>query len=210
MKSDEVTQGLFRVRPTDDRQDTWTVANGGDCMGSTEYIGRDGTVSETCTAFDTEADARKAFDLYLANVTRDSKPTNPKDALGGKRVFNTGATRDTDRDKLDFISALSPIVLERYVQYLGAHRLQPDGSYRTWDNWKKGLPIEESHKSLGRHYHDVWKLMHRYPALDNHGPVNIQDALCAIMFNAQAMLNEILEGRTGFLPETKPGYGGKP
>ena len=110
------------------------------------------------------------------------------------RTFDTGATRDTDQNKLDYTRALSPIVLERYVKYLNKHRKQPDGSTRDFDNWKKGLPFRESFSSLGRHHIDVWKMIEGFPAEDNHGPCNIDDTLCAIIFNATTMLYERLKG----------------
>lgn len=108
------------------------------------------------------------------------------------RQFSTGATRDTAEGKLDYVRALSPIVLERYVQYLAKHREQPDGSLRDFDNWKKGLPIDESLSSLGRHLIDVWKMLQGFKAFDNHGECNIDDTLCAIIFNASTMLHERL------------------
>jgi len=57
--------------------------------------------------------------------------------------------------------------------------------------------------SLGRHFVDVWLLHNGYPAEDNHGPVDIESALCAIMFNSMGMLHEILKDGTS------PGYGSK-
>ena len=109
------------------------------------------------------------------------------------RKFDTGATRDTEAGKLDYIKALSPIVLQRYVQYLDKHRLQSDGSLRDWDNWKQGIPPEVYLSSRMRHEIAIWLLFEGYPAFDNHGPVNIEDALCAIIFNAQGQLHEILK-----------------
>jgi hypothetical protein len=109
------------------------------------------------------------------------------------RTFDTGATRDTTRGKLDYVKALSPIVLRRYVQYLDKHRLQPDGSYRDFDNWKKGIPQETYHSSNGRHFIDAWLLTEGYATEDNHGPVEIEDVLCAQLFNIMGRLHEILK-----------------
>lgn len=108
------------------------------------------------------------------------------------RTFNTGATRDIAQGKLDYTRALCPLVLERYVQYLNKHRKQPDGSFRDFDNWKKGLPFRESFSSLGRHNGDLWKMIEGFAAHDNHGLCNIDDTLCAIIFNASTMLRERL------------------
>jgi hypothetical protein len=109
------------------------------------------------------------------------------------RAFSTGATRDTIDGKLSFYKALSPVVLERYVQYLGKHRLQSDGKLRDWDNWKKGIPVDTYCDSLLRHTHDVWKLTQGGTAHDNHGEVDVEDALCAVLFNAMGCLYEILK-----------------
>jgi hypothetical protein len=79
------------------------------------------------------------------------------------------------------------------VQYLGKHRLQPDGSYRDFDNWKKGIPQEIYHSSGGRHFFDTWLLTEGYTTEDNHGPVDLEDALCAQLFNIMGRLHEMLK-----------------
>lgn len=109
------------------------------------------------------------------------------------RTFETGATRDTIEGKLDYMKALSPIVLRRYVQYLDKHRLQPDGNLRDFDNWKKGIPRETYHSSKGRHFFADWLLEEGYEVLDNHGSVNEEDALCGELFNTMGKLHEILK-----------------
>lgn len=114
------------------------------------------------------------------------------------RQFDTGATRDTAEGKLSYIKALSPIVLRRYVQYLDKHRKQPDGSMREFDNWKKGIPKGTYLDGLVRHDVDLWLMMDGFPAEDNHGPCDIQELLCAIIFNSMGMLHELLkEGTKG-------------
>lgn len=109
------------------------------------------------------------------------------------RTFDTGATRDTDQGKLDYLKALSPIVLRRYVEYLNKHRKQPDGSYRDFDNWKKGIPEEAYISGNGRHFMDTWLLTEGYDTEDNHGPVEIEDAICAQLFNLMGRLHEMLK-----------------
>jgi len=74
------------------------------------------------------------------------------------RRFDTGATRDTDEGKLDFEGFLSPLVLERYAQYMNKHRKQSDGKLRDSDNWQKGIPLKAYIKSLWRHFFDLWKI----------------------------------------------------
>lgn len=109
------------------------------------------------------------------------------------RTFDSGATRDIVEGKLSYVKALSPIVLRRYVQYLDGHRKQSDGSMRDFDNWKKGIPEETYLDGLGRHFMNVWLLCQGFYAEDNHGPVNLEDSLCAIIFNSTGMLHEALK-----------------
>lgn len=111
------------------------------------------------------------------------------------REFESGATRDTAEGKLDYVKALSPIVLERYVQYLNAHRKQADGSMRAFDNWKKGIPVDTYLEGLGRHFLSAWMLAQGYSAEDNHGPVTLEDSLCAIIFGASGWLHEIIKDK---------------
>lgn len=109
------------------------------------------------------------------------------------RNFDSGATRNNVEGRLNYVKALSPIVLERYVQYLNAHREQADGTMRDFDNWKKGIPIDVYLEGLGRHFIAVWQLAQGFPAEDNKGPVTLEDTLCAIIFNASGWLHEIIK-----------------
>ncbi len=118
------------------------------------------------------------------------------------RTFSTGATRDTVKGKLSYVKALSPVALQRYVQYLSNHRLQTDGSIRDFDNWKKGIEQDVYLDGLGRHEMAVWLLCQGYPASDNHGPVTLEDSICGVIFNAMGMLHEILKGKNYGKEET--------
>lgn len=109
------------------------------------------------------------------------------------RKFETGATRDTDAGKLDYEGFLSPLVLRRYAQYMNAHRKQSDGSLRASNNWQLGIPRDQYMKSLLRHVMDLWSL-HQGLA-DNSTTIDIQDALCAVIFNAMGYLFEELTPR---------------
>ena len=106
------------------------------------------------------------------------------------RHFETGATRDSDEDKLDYEGFLSPLVLERYAQYMNKHRVQADGTMRGSDNWQKGFGEDHYQvcmSSLLRHTMDLW-LFHR----GFSGRDCIEDALCAILFNTMAYLQQHL------------------
>ena len=107
----------------------------------------------------------------------------------GSRTFATGATRDTDEGKLDYEGFLSPLVIERFAQHMHAARKLPDGTMRESDNWQKGIPLDVYMKSMFRHFTDVWRC-HRgvRPGVDY-----LESDLCALMFNVQGMLHEILK-----------------
>ncbi len=104
------------------------------------------------------------------------------------RRFDTGATRDTDDGKLDYEGFLSPLVLRRYAEYMHEHRYLRDGTVRTSDNWQKGIPLDAYMKSGWRHFMDWW-LHHRC----EDGEGSLEDALCALIFNASGYLHELLK-----------------
>lgn len=105
-----------------------------------------------------------------------------------KRTFDTGATRDTDQGKYDYEGFLSPLVLERYAEFMHVHRTLPDGSTRDSDNWQKGIPLAVYMQCLWRHFFDVWS-WHRGHKIRDH----IEVALCALMFNTMGYLHELLK-----------------
>lgn len=109
------------------------------------------------------------------------------------REFETGATRNTDVGKYDYEGFLHPLVLERYAEYMHKHRIQPDGSLRASDNWTKGIPKTAYSKSLVRHMMDVWLLYkgHKDVAVCD----DIEESLCAVIFNSMGLLYEELMQR---------------
>ena len=109
------------------------------------------------------------------------------------RTFDSGATRDTDQGKLDYEAALSPIVLERYLQYIQKHTILPDGSKRGYDNWQQ--MFGEKHfnvciKSAFRHFVDVWKQHRGFKGQDE-----LENSICAAIFNMQAYLFKLLKDK---------------
>lgn len=112
-----------------------------------------------------------------------------------KRTFSTGATRDTQEDKLDFEGFLSPLVIRRYAGYLNGHRTMKDGSTRDSDNWQKGIPLDVYMESGWRHFFDMWE-MHRgwRPGSTLHA--RMEDAMCAVLFNVSGYLHEWLKRKT--------------
>jgi len=104
------------------------------------------------------------------------------------REHATGGTRNDDTDKYDYEGFLSPLVVERFGEYMHKHRLQADGKVRDSDNWQKGMPLAWYMKSGWRHFFSWWK-SHRGLKTEE----SIEDALCALLFNTQGYLHEHLK-----------------
>lgn len=103
------------------------------------------------------------------------------------RQFDTGATRDSEDGKYDFEAFFSPQVLDRRARYMHTHRKQADGSLRDGDNWQKGIPLSAYMKSAFRHFIDWWRA-HRRGDYER-----AEEAICALMFNCEGYLHEILK-----------------
>lgn len=113
-------------------------------------------------------------------------------------TFSTGATRSADNgNKLAYKGYISPRVLRRFAQYMHKHRVQADGQVREADNWKKGMSRARYKDSLLRHQIELW-LAWDGAEIHPEGPRDPQDEeelLCAILFNGQGLLHEMLLGR---------------
>ena len=105
------------------------------------------------------------------------------------RQFDTGATRDPDASKPDYEGYLSPLVIERYGRYMLSHQETPAGP-RASDNWQLGIPQAEYLKSAQRHNLDLWLLHRGYRGVYTQ---DVQDALCALLFNISGYLHEELK-----------------
>lgn len=109
-----------------------------------------------------------------------------------KRTFTSGATRDTEDGKYDLEGFLSPLVLERYAEYMHKNRHMVNGSPRDSDNWQRGIPLDAYMKSAWRHFMVWWKL-HRNPKFDTEA--EMENALCALLFNVSGYLHEVIKAR---------------
>lgn len=109
-------------------------------------------------------------------------------------TFAGGATRESDLDKLDYEGFLSPLVEERFAQYMHKHRKQADGSMRGSDNWQNGMPRWRYLKSLVRHVWELRAFFRGRPITPKtaRDPQDVEDILCAIFFNTQGLLLEFL------------------
>lgn len=104
------------------------------------------------------------------------------------RKFKTGATRDTNEGKYDYEGFLSPLVIQRFGEYMTKHRKQSDGSLRDSDNWQKGIPKKVYIKSAWRHFHDWWMEHRGFKSREG-----IEDALMALLFNVMGYAHELLK-----------------
>lgn len=127
------------------------------------------------------------------------------------REFDTGATRDSDDSKIDYEGILSPRAIRRYGEYMNKHRIQADGKLRDSDNWQKGIPLAAYMKSLWRHLMELWT-RHRIARFQSgwtpEERFDVEDALCAIIFNASGYLHEIMKPKGITEPSPPTQYGG--
>ena len=106
------------------------------------------------------------------------------------RNYTTGATRSELGGKLQYEGYLSPLVLQRYAEYMETHQEQEDGTRRAPDNWQRGIPKGDYMDSMWRHFMDVW-LYHR--GHDEFATYEtLEDALCALLFNVMGYMHENL------------------
>lgn len=108
------------------------------------------------------------------------------------RTFATGATRTSEEGKNDYEGFLSPLVIERFGDYMTKHRKQADGALRPSDNWQKGIPLDSYAKSMWRHFLEFWKAHRGYEVRED-----IEDSLCALLFNVSGYLHERKKERLG-------------
>ncbi len=126
---------------------------------------------------------------YLTGVLTVVKDVDKNTTI---RTFESGATRDIDKDKFDIEGFLSPLVLNRYFEYMHQHRKLTNGDKREGDNWQ--LLFGNKHKdicikSLLRHVFDLWMHHRKYSGKTKE---TLEDSLCAIIFNANAYLFKVL------------------
>lgn len=112
---------------------------------------------------------------------------------GRVRLFSTGATRSDDGDRPLYTGYFSPLVMQRYGSFMTRHRVQADGGLRDPDNWQRGMPLSSYLDGLFRHFVHLWLRHEALPVQDPKAEPTIQDDLCAVLFNAQGMLHEILK-----------------
>jgi len=121
--------------------------------------------------------------------------TGPHCADSGVRSFLTGATRSSDAGRYDPEGFLSPIVIERFSEYMNRNRVLPNGNLRDSDNWQEGIPHSAYMKGLWRHFLHLWTRYRGFRVQDTEAAQDMEEDLCAVLFNAQGMLFEMLKDK---------------
>ncbi len=112
------------------------------------------------------------------------------------REFDTGATRNSNDNKLDHDGFNAPVCDRSYAQYMHKHRLQADGTLRASDNWRAGIPQEVYRKSMYRHMQDLRMVLDGYEVFDPDSGehVEAEELLNAIEFNVKGLKYERING----------------
>ena len=111
------------------------------------------------------------------------------------RSFQTGATRSSDAGRYDPEGFLSPLAVEEYCMYMQRNQKQPDGSIRSSDNWQRGIPLDAYMKGMLRHTLHLWCRHRGHPVQDPKAAADKVEDLCALLFNVQGMLHELLKAK---------------
>lgn len=116
-----------------------------------------------------------------------------------RKFGDDGPTRSELGNKIQYEGFLSPLALRRFGEYMRRHQVQEDGNLRESDNWQKGIPLESYMDSLLRHILDVWGIHRKWWETSEDGD-EMEDLLCAVLFNVQGYLHEIVKKRKGIVP----------
>lgn len=117
------------------------------------------------------------------------------------RDFESGAIRSADATRDDSEAYLSPLVIDRFNEYMTKHRHLADGRVRDGDNWQKGMPLATYMKGGWRHFLHWWTRHRGHPMRDPMAGRDIEEDLCALLFNVQGYLHETIKKR---LKESPP------
>jgi hypothetical protein len=101
------------------------------------------------------------------------------------RKFTSGAIRDNDDTKEDYIETISWKAMKRYAQYMTGKKKKYGAG-----NFKKGIPQESYEQSLVRHLQKY--LANKYEGGDVEKE---EDHLSAMLFNVFGIINEQENGR---------------
>lgn len=122
----------------------------------------------------------------------DMQAKTEKEVTAVMESYTSGATRTKCETKIDPEGFFSPLVILRYSEYMHKCRVQADGTLRDSDNWQGGIPLWRYMKGKWRHFLDTWLIHRGYKKVTDEG-LDLQDCLCAELFNTQGYLHELLK-----------------
>lgn len=99
--------------------------------------------------------------------------------MGKVTKFKSGAIRDTQEGKVDFVETISFTAHHRYAKYMTGKKAK----YGT-GNFKKGIPIESYEQSLLRHIDKYFR--NKY---ENGGDEPDEDHVAAMRFNVDGIMH---------------------
>lgn len=95
------------------------------------------------------------------------------------RKFESGAIRDTEDNKEDYIETISWTAFKRYAQYMTGKKAKYGSG-----NFKKGIPSDSYERSMMRHIQKY--LSNKY---ENGDVEKEEDHLSAILFNVFGLIH---------------------
>ena len=100
--------------------------------------------------------------------------------LNKMRHFASGAVRDDENGKEDYIETISWRAFKRYAQYMTGKKKKYGAG-----NFKKGIPIESYEQSLARHLQKYLENKYEGGELEKN-----EDHLSAMVFNLFGIMHE--------------------
>ena len=96
------------------------------------------------------------------------------------REFETGAIRDLDDTKEDYVETISWTAFKRYAQYMTGKKMKYGAG-----NFKKGIPIDSYEQSLLRHVQKYIENKYEEGVVERE-----EDHLAAMVFNIFGIMHE--------------------
>lgn len=110
-----------------------------------------------------------------------------------KRVFESGANRNSAEGKFDYEGFNSALVDHSFAKYMHHHRKLEDGTLRDSDNWQKGIPKKELMRSFRSHVQDIMLINDGIEVIENGKVVTLEEALNGAKFNLNALILDLLK-----------------
>ena len=130
------------------------------------------------------------------------------------RTLDSGAVRDTDDGKFEYLGFMHPLNDYSFAKYMHEHRKMADGSLRDSNNWWAGFGLDVCIQSLVRHVEDLKMLYSGYYVYEvrngtkaerivlkeklkelpeNYKEITVEECCNAIRFNSDAFKLESIK-----------------